>query len=233
MIDIHLLSGAYALDALDPDERARFEDHVADCPDCEEEVASLREAAAALAEDRPVPPPPELRDAVLGAVRQVRPLPPRVRHRGRRRHLLPLLVAAAVLVAAGAAGVVWSTWPTDAPSATPTVAEQVLAADDAERAVVDLGDDGRATVVRSASKDRAVLVTEDMVAPPKGKVYQVWLRTPTDDMVPAGVMDRLPDQTLVLDGPAATATGVGITVEPAGGSDRPTSDPIVVVDLAG
>lgn len=233
MTDIHLLTGAYALDALDAEERARFEDHVTDCPDCEEEVASLREAAAVLAEDRPVPPPPELRAAVLGAIHQVRPLPPRVGHRGRRRHLLPLLVAAVVLVVAGTTGVVWSTWPSDAPSATPTVAEQVLAADDAERAVVDLGDAGRATVVRSASKDRAVLVTEDMAAPPEGKVYQVWFQTPSDDMVPAGVMDRLPDQTLVLDGPAAAATAVGITVEPAGGSNRPTSEPIAVLELEG
>jgi hypothetical protein len=37
-----------------------------------------------------------------------------------------------------------------------------------------------------------------------------------------------PDQTLLLDGDAATATAVGITVEPAGGSPEPTSEPIAV-----
>jgi hypothetical protein len=39
------------------------------------------------------------------------------------------------------------------------------------------------------------------------------------------------DQTVVLDGVAATATGAGITVEPAGGSDHPTSDPIALFDF--
>ena len=56
MSDIHALSGAYAIDALDDVERARFERHLAECADCRAEVASLREAAALLPEtaaDRP------------------------------------------------------------------------------------------------------------------------------------------------------------------------------------
>ena len=40
-----------------------------------------------------------------------------------------------------------------------------------------------------------------------------------------------PDQTVVLEGPPATATAVGITVEPEGGSEQPTSDPIAVFDF--
>ena len=48
--DIHALSGAYAVDALDDIERAQFERHLAECPACTSEVASLREAAALLAE---------------------------------------------------------------------------------------------------------------------------------------------------------------------------------------
>ena len=50
MTDIHALSGAYAVDALDDDERAQFEAHLAGCPSCRSEVDSLREAAALLAE---------------------------------------------------------------------------------------------------------------------------------------------------------------------------------------
>ena len=49
--DIHALSGAYAVDALDDIERAGFERHLAECADCRAEVASLRETAALLAED--------------------------------------------------------------------------------------------------------------------------------------------------------------------------------------
>ena len=51
MSDIHALSGAYAVDALDDLERAGFERHLAGCAACRAEVASLREATAAMADD--------------------------------------------------------------------------------------------------------------------------------------------------------------------------------------
>ncbi|WP_110240301.1 anti-sigma factor [Nocardioides gilvus] len=227
MNDIHLLSGAYALDALDDLERARFKDHLAQCPDCTEEVASLREAAAFLAEETLMTPPPGLRTAVLTRVSQVRPLPP-LAVRRRPKHRFPLLLAAAVAIIAGVGAVAWSPWTNDA---APSDAERVLQASDAQRAVVDLGESGRATVVRSVAEDKAVIVTEEMVAPPEGMVFQVWFQTPEDDMVPAGVMEPVPDQTLVLDGSAADAVGAGITVEPEGGSPAPTSEPIALFDL--
>ena len=44
-------------------------------------------------------------------------------------------------------------------------------------------------------------------------------------------MSDAPDQTVVLDGSAAEAVAVGITVEPEGGSEQPTTDPIAVFDL--
>src|SRR5690349_5461481 len=73
--DQHALSGAYAVDALDADERARFEAHLATCADCREEVASLQEAAALLGTD-PVEPPSSVRDSVLAGIASIRPLPP-------------------------------------------------------------------------------------------------------------------------------------------------------------
>ena len=50
MSDIHALSGAYAVDAVDDIERASFERHLASCPTCRAEVASLRETSALLAD---------------------------------------------------------------------------------------------------------------------------------------------------------------------------------------
>jgi anti-sigma-K factor RskA len=46
-------------------------------------------------------------------------------------------------------------------------------------------------------------------------------------MLPAGLI-RGGDRTLVLRGDAATAKAAGITVEPAGGSARPTTTPIAL-----
>ena len=43
-----LLLGAYALDAVEPDEARELEDHLESCPRCRHELATLREAAGAL-----------------------------------------------------------------------------------------------------------------------------------------------------------------------------------------
>ena len=228
MSEIHHLTGAYALDAVDDLERARFEQHLADCEDCRTEVASLREAAALLSETTLTTPPPALRSAVLQGISTVRPLPPvTTRTPVVQRRWFPLLVAAALLAVLGS--VLWQPWATEEPVST---ADRVLAAADAQRVVVDLGDAGQAEVVRSVSEDRAVIVTKDMAPPPEGSVYELWFQSPSTDMVPAGLMPAAPDQTVVLEGSAADALAVGITVEPEGGSEQPTSDPIALFDFS-
>ena len=68
--DPHDLLAAYALDALDDDERERFERHLEDCAECTEQLALLREPVAALAYavEGPVPPK-ELRDRIIEGAR--------------------------------------------------------------------------------------------------------------------------------------------------------------------
>ena len=63
MSDIHALSGAYAVDALDDDERQQFEQHLAACPECRAEVGSFSETAALIAETQAETPPPSLRSS--------------------------------------------------------------------------------------------------------------------------------------------------------------------------
>jgi anti-sigma-K factor RskA len=88
-----------------------------------------------------------------------------------------------------------------------------------------------ASVIRSVSEGRAVLVTHNMPAPPSGRVYELWLQTPAGQMVPAGTMDKPGTKPVLLKGDATNATGVGITVEPEGGSESPTSDPVALFDF--
>ena len=65
----------YALGALDDDERASFEQHLATCPQCAAEVRELQEVAGLLATAaKPVAPPPALRDRILADARAVRPI---------------------------------------------------------------------------------------------------------------------------------------------------------------
>jgi anti-sigma-K factor RskA len=238
-MDVHKLTGAYAMDALDDLERARFEQHLATCEDCRAEVAELRETAALLAETVAVPPPDSLRESVLAGISQVRPLPPEVpavapRHvdgpAARRRGWVPFLVAAALALIVGVGALVTQPWSESDDVKRLTAAEQVLQAPDAQAVSVDLGESGRATVTRSKSQDRAVITTEDMTAAPTGKDYELWF-IDGDTFVSAGLMPDEPDQTVVLDGSAEAAAAVGITVEPEGGSEQPTTDPIAVFDL--
>lgn len=221
MSDIHALSGAYAVDAVDDIERASFERHLASCPTCRAEVASLREASALLADAATTTPPPELRDAVLSGITRVRPLPPvTVGGPVHRRRWFPALVAAVVLALVGVGGAVWQPWRDDT-SVQVSVTDQVLQDPDAERFTQELPNGATATVVRSAKVDRAVLVTEDMPAPPDGKVYQLWYQSPSRHMTSAGLMPDGAD-TALLEGNANDAVGAGMSLEPAGGSDQPT-----------
>ena len=50
-------------------------------------------------------------------------------------------------------------------------------------------------------------------------------------MMPAGLMTKAGDNKVLLKGDAAKATGVGITVEPEGGSKQPTTEPIALFEL--
>jgi anti-sigma factor RsiW len=243
MSDIHALSGAYAVDALDDLERARFERHLAECAECQAEVASLRETAGLMTETTSTEPPPQLRSRVLAEIATVRPLPPvvpagaqsasepgRPRRRGRRLRLAALAAAAAVVAALGIGGTIWHPWSDDT-TQTVTAADAVLGAADAQSSSLEFDGGASATVTHSDSVGRAVLVTHEMPPPPEGMVYQLWLDQPGVGMTSAGLMPVKADQTVVLDGDAATAKGAGITVEPAGGSEHPTSDPIALFDF--
>lgn len=68
--------GAYVTDALDDDERALFEDHLAACESCRQESAEFAEALGELGYLAEAAPPPGLRASVLGSISTVRPLPP-------------------------------------------------------------------------------------------------------------------------------------------------------------
>lgn len=227
MSEIHALSGAYAIDALDEHERAQFERHLAECADCRAEVDSLRGAAASLTEAVAVTPPPQLRDDVLSAITKVRPLPPLpsqqpTHQRGRR--FRGLLVAAAAVAVVGTGLAVTQPWVDEL-----NPVDQVIAAADADQASAKI-DGGKATVYRSESLGRAALITDDLPEVPDGKVYELWLQV-DGAMVPAGLLDASGDQEFLLTGDASKATAAGITVEPEGGSKQPTTTPIALFDL--
>jgi anti-sigma-K factor RskA len=238
MSDMHPLSGAYAVDALDDLERARFERHLAECPDCAAEVASLQEAAALLALSVGTGPSAAMRSRVLAEISTVRPLPPTapaqevVRRTARRFPRLVAAAAAVVLVAGGVGLSALHPWTDDSnrPIQVAPVAARVMDAADARNQSVAFDDGSRATVWHSKSVGRAVLVTKGMAPAPSGKVYELWFQDADGTFVPAGLMDG-GSQTFVLHGALKQSKGIGITVEPAAGSKTPSSVPVAMFDF--
>ena len=240
--DLHTLSGAYVLHALSETERATFEHHLADCGPCALEVRELAATAQRLGTAVAAGPPPALKERVMRQITTVRQEPPDV-PRGsrpatsRRGRSLPRLALAACLAAAvlGGSVAVWQYRQAEDAQKQWEAAEQsheemlrVLGAPDVRITSGPLPAGATGTLVLSPGEDRAVFVAAGMPVPPAGMVYQLWF---DDDgtLRPAGLMDPGDGpraMVVVMDGPVGGAVGMGITVEPAGGSPQPTSDPL-------
>ncbi|MDT0417369.1 anti-sigma factor [Streptomyces sp. DSM 41982] len=240
--DSHLLTGAYALHALEPAEEAAFERHMAHCAACAEEVREFTETASKLGLAASVSPPPGFKDAVMARIADVRQEPPRAvratppRRRPRAVHWT--LAACVALAAALGGTAVWQGQRADEARTEARAAQDraarldaVLSAPDVKvlSAPVDAG--GRATVVVSRARDGAVFAAAGLPTPPAGKVYQLWFDV-DGTMRPAGL---LPDSsgTVLMKGSPRTATAMGVTVEPEGGSRAPTSKPVALMALPG
>ncbi|WP_371515265.1 anti-sigma factor domain-containing protein [Kitasatospora sp. NBC_01300] len=242
--DLHTLTGAYAAHALDADERAQFERHLAQCPACAREVAEFTATLARLGAAQAVAVPGELKSRVMGALDTVRQEAPRAaagpdgaRRPGRLARGWPRLALAACLAAAAALGGVAVQQHREADRARALAAtlqrhqDQVtglLTAPDARRASGPAaGGTGSGAVVWSHDKGRAVLLASGLPAPADGTAYELWF----DDgaaMRPAGLMPR-GDGAFLLDGPLDGARGIGVTVEPSAGSAHPTGAPVLLI----
>ncbi|AYG78226.1 Anti-sigma-K factor RskA [Streptomyces hundungensis] len=245
--ELHTLTGAYALHALSDEEHATFERHLRACDACVQEVRELAATAGKLGLAVSVVPPLELKDAVLRRIAAVRQDPPQTpapaRTTGRRfrpGRWSRFALAACLAAAAGLGGIaVWQHQRADDAQQQARAAQQqseqlaqVLAAPDAKATTGTLKDGATGTLVVAHSRNQAVFVASGLPHPPDGKVYQLWLND-AGTMRPAGLLT--PSRTteaVLLAGPVNRASGMGITVEPAGGSPAPTSGPLVLMSFA-
>ena len=237
--DLHTLTGAYAVDALDAGERAAFQAHLAECDACADEVAGLRATSAVLGVAVAVTPNEEFRRRLMSQVRNTRQQAPLAGSETGR--VLPLLrrarttsrallaVAAALVVLAGSLGAVAIQQQNRAQTLQRAASDvaSVLAAADAQT-MTGGGDQGSsARVIMSRSKASAVFVGQSMPDVGRERALQLWV-----------LGDGNPRSVGVIDaGAPIVAHGVkpglrlGVTVEPAGGSRQPTTTPIMQLDL--
>ncbi|RKT54613.1 anti-sigma factor [Saccharothrix australiensis] len=251
--EAHTLIGAYVLDAVTDAERLVFEEHLAACSGCARETAELRETTALLADPTAAEPPAGLRDRVLAeAARTPQPppiartpqpppiagAPPRRRAWSRRAGSLAAAAAVAVAVTLGVQGVVGDRqFERELQALRQVEADrgrlvELLAAPDAALARGEVAGGGTGTAVASAAKGQVLFLAHGLARLPEDRAYQLWL---IDDAGPrsAGLLPPSGGQPgPLLAGGFTGGEAVGLTVEPRGGSDRPTTPPVVVLRVA-
>lgn len=240
--DLHDLAAPYALDALAPLERRRFEAHLEDCATCAEEVAGFLDVAATLGAAEEAPVSDELRAAmaaVPGTVRQVGPRPAEstapaatARGAGRRGRFATVAAAVFAVAAVGLGTVVVSQQQRIDGLERDAAVAAVLEQPDATVASAAATPDTTVRVVRSPSTGEGAVVVAGLPPLPSDQTYQVWWLA-GEAATSAGLLDVDRDGTgaRVLDRTDVDAGAVAISVEPAGGSPAPTTTPIAVVEL--
>lgn len=232
--DVHTLTGAYATDALPEPERRLFKEHLDECTSCRQEVDGLIAAAARLGDTVAIPVPPDLRTRVLAEITNVRQAPPVVAaadpmgQQAWFRQPLGIAASLLLLLAMGLAAVA-ATESQRADRAEQTAQRVAALATDPHGARVTrpVRSGGNSTVITADSE--AVFRAVGLDPLPQDRAYQLW------------VMDNSGARSVGLLGRAASGDvqrfvdhlqpgdRIGLTIEPAGGSDRPTSRAVVVV----
>ncbi len=253
-------AAAYALDALDGDERSKFQDHLAECAVCQREVEELRATAGSLAFAAPeVRPDPALRQRILDEAVAARPpageadLAVSSAGLGVSRWLLAAASVAAVAAGAG----YWFERQArlEIGSALDGARQQLTDSQlevDRQQALLDvLVDADIVTATLSATdaapsarvfwnrrQDVAVVTAFNLAPAPAGRTYQMWGIDTVAGTAPVslGIFD--PDAAqraaLVVAMPAGAAFDLAaVTEEPAGGSPQPTTTPFLVGSFGG
>lgn len=225
-------AAGWVLGALDEASAATFAEHIARCDRCRELVAELGPAVEALAESAPRrTPPPALKTRIMDVARsEASPTgdanaagvaTPRRRWRGLSLAgagpaLVGGSVCAALAVGVAAGVLIAGGGSTDVDTATYAASSPA-------------GSSARVTV----SDDRPTLRLTDLPAPPRGRVYQVWLRRDGSPL-PTGTLFTVPatgSATVAVDARLRGADRILVTAEPPTGSSAPTTSPVVSATL--
>lgn len=216
-------AAAYVLGALEPAEAQAFRRHLEQCAVCRDEVDTLSGVVGALPmAASQVQPPRRLRRRVVRAVRsQPRPsaaAPPRTT----RRLAVPRPAVAALAAALLAAGAAFA--GVELSAGGPAI--QVI------QARVS-GISGSAEL--RVNNGHGELIVRHLTPPPAGRVYEVWLKSPGANPVPASVLFSVNSSGGADVGLPQALGGVSqvmVTPEPHGGSLMPTHAPVIVASLS-
>jgi len=191
---------------------------------------SVNETVAAQADEHELAPVAP----VVGTAPVVNLAEERARRRWYTRPVTTLVAAAAAVALVFGGGVAINTVIQGQQlTASASQINQIQAAADYQRRTVDVSSGGSATVIWSVSQRRSALLGTGMTKLPSSLTYELWY-IGTDGATPAGTfdVDGSTTQSVVLAGKMSAGDSIGVTIEPAGGSKKPTTDPIAVVTTA-
>lgn len=242
---IEPLLAAYALDALDPDEREQVEAHLETCDSCQQTLAEYRAVSdELLLAVKPVDPPARLRAQLLARTAQEEKQPVKA-----SRWRIPnwgwvSMVGTAVLLILLVFNISLMRRTNQLLSFQDSLVQQNQAYQTAfalmsyPTSQVAVIDDGTVygTIIYDPQGRVAVMNVWGLGALSEDQVYQIWLIQPDDLRVSGGVFDGSDDVayvSVVIESPQTfnSFEGIGITIEPEGGSPGPTGPRIVGVDL--
>jgi len=226
---------AYVLGALPEQERRELEEYLAAHPERQAEIDELGNVASLLALSPPEQEPsPELRRSIMAVVEAQRP-PARTRSwlAGVKELLsvrnLALGAAALLVIGLFSSNMLLQGQVQD-------LQGQVASLQDSQQsrmvALAGTGAAQRAEAEVILLKDhKAVLMAEDMPRVPENKTYQIWV-IEDDVPQPSGLFEADGDTVAaVVEKPLDEDDVIAITIEPNGGSQQPTTDPMLTAKL--
>jgi anti-sigma-K factor RskA len=247
----------YALGALTAEETRAFEAALRGSPELEQELAEYREVAGLLALDAAQAPAPDVRRRVMERVRDPMAGPgvPRagVRPTAPRRSVTPALVAmglaASILLAAGFYLKVQELELrlARADSASTALGRRLAEREATLDAILEPGvqlttltttgaEPPIVQVFWNRATHKVTLHSFRLPPAPSGRVYQLWLMRRGANPIASRLFDTEVDGHGLaenIDVPAGEPiVGFAVSVEPAGGSEQPTTTPILVANAA-
>ena len=242
--EIQELLGAYALDAVPPDEAEEIERHLVGCRQCQAEVASYREVAALIgSSDTPAPPavwdriaasleaePPPLQlDRFQPPAQPAAPVPISSGRKTVSARVLAAVVAVAAVVVIGL-GIQVIRLNTRTNRLPGAVASQLLANSyraaanefDARHVAMNRTDGSRPVPVVILPNGTTFVDARQLPTLPADRTYQLWgLSDTTSAPVSLAVMGNDPSiQQLTT---PSEVRGLALTQERAGGAPAPTT----------
>lgn len=102
----------------------------------------------------------------------------------------------------------------------------IMASGDAAQLTLPSDDGGSLNLLYSTEQEAMLVQTAGLPELPSDSTYQLWLIDPGADPASAGLLTD-PDKSALVEGSMTPETTLALSVEPAGGSEQPTTTPIV------